>query len=45
VAPIFPLPIFLISPIPLALVNINPNGIDPTKYPKKTNKDEKIKKF
>ena len=35
VAPIFPLPIFLISPSPDNLVKINPNGIDPIKYPKR----------
>ena len=31
VAPIFPLPIFLISPYPHKFVKIKPNGIDPIK--------------
>ena len=31
VAPIFPLPIFLISPYPHKLVKIKPNGMDPKK--------------
>ena len=35
VAPIFPLPIFLISPNPDIFVSINPKGIDPKKYPKR----------
>ena len=34
VAPIFPLPIFLISPNPDIFVSIYPKGIDPKKYPK-----------
>ena len=38
VAPIFPLPIFLISPNPDNLVNINPKGIDPIRYPKREKK-------
>ena len=43
VAPILPLPTFLISPNPDNLVKIKPKGIDPNKYPEIQN-DTKVKK-
>lgn len=38
VAPIFPEPIFLISPYPVTLVKISPKGIEPTRYPNNAHK-------
>ena len=38
VAPIFPEPIFLMSPFLKIFVKINPKGIDPNKYEKRNTK-------